>query len=292
MKKVLTVLLAMFLCTSLMVIQGCGSSNNVSDDSGSSLFSNALEASDLSIEDFEWETKPSKHNGKDCYSLSLINNSDYDVIAVEFTYKVKSNANDTELEVYNEFMDDHEGYIEKTDSPKDVILRGSKNTLVSKGEKLTNLRFTIGFKNWSWYDYPTEEQFNLMEPKEMEIGIVGKDNKLYIAYYDFEDDTWTLDEKTQFVDMWSSKEIAQKISKPAESHHIVVTDEEDWFKAYSYGITAEEHNQYIEDIKALGFKEEDSSSSFFTAKNTEGYTVELWYYSEDGRMSVSIENAE
>ena len=286
-KKVLTILLAVFLCASSMVFQGCEDSN-VSDDGNNGLFSSALDTSDLSIDDFEWETKPSKHNGEDCYSFSMVNNSDYDVIAVEFTYKVKSDANDTELEVYKEFMGDHEGYIEETDSPKDVILRGSKNTLVSKGEKLTNLRFTIGFKNWSWYDYPTEEQFNLMEPKEMQIGIVGEDNKLYIAYYDFEDNAWMLDEKTQSVDIWSTKEIAKKISKPAESHHIVITDQEDRFKANSYGITDEEYNQYIEDIKALGFKEEDSSSSFFTAKNADGYTVDLWYYSEDGRMSIGI----
>lgn len=101
-----------------------------------------------------------KYNGADCHSFSLTNNSDYDIIAVEFTYKVKNDV-------------------------------------------------------------------------------------LYIAYYDFEDDSWILDENTKTVDTWSEKEIANRISRPNEDHHIVTTDDEDEFEAYSYGIEEDEYDQYI-----------------------------------------------
>ena len=80
---------------------------------------------DLSIDSFEWETNRTKYNDTDCYSLSLTNNSDYDIITVEFTYKVKDNVNDSDLAVYDEFVKAHAGF--NKDSPKDVVLIGNKN---------------------------------------------------------------------------------------------------------------------------------------------------------------------
>lgn len=287
MKKISVVLCAIILCVSCVLLQGCSDTDdtNILDD----IISNDLNASDLSIEDFTWKTEKSKYNGRDCYSFSLTNNSEYDIIAIEFTYEVNDTVDDSDLKVYDNFMNSHEGYIEKTDSPRDIILRVSEDTLIPKGGKLTNLRLTIGFKNWTWYDFPTTAQFELMEPKEMQLGIVSKDNLLYIAYYDFDSNTWILDENTKPVDTWSEKEIAKRITKPAEGHHIVISDDEDYFKFYSYGVTNDEYNQYVESIKKSGFKEDDKGSSYFEGTNTEGYTVSLWYYKDGERLNVTIE---
>ncbi len=295
MKKKIAFLCAILICVLCITLQGCGANNsNDNNDRGNNNVGiggkkNTLKSTDLSIDDFEWETNLTKYNGTDCYSFSLTNNSDYDIIAVEFTYKVKDDVNDSDLVVYDDFMKEHDGYIEEDDSPKDVILRGSKDSLVAKGEQLTGLRFTVGFQNWSWYDYPTDKQFDLMEPKEMQIGVIGKDNVLYIAYYDFEDGSWILDENTKPVDTWSEKEIVGKISKPNEDHHIVTMDDEDKFKAYSYGIKEGEYNQYVENLKTAGFEEENYNSSHFEGKDADGYVVELWYYSDEERLSISIE---
>jgi len=151
------------------------------------------------------------------------------------------------------------------------------------------LRFMIGFKNWSWYDYPTDEQFELMGPKEIQLGVVGEDGLLYLAYYDFETDTWMIDENTIPVDTWSEKEIAKKISRPAEGHHVVTTDEDDRFGFVSYGVTTDDYSQYVKSIKAVGFAEDNSNPSHFAGKSADGYTVKLWYYSEDERLSITIE---
>lgn len=249
----------------------------------------SLKVTDFSIEDFVWETIPSKYNGVDCYTFSLVNNSAYDIIGVCFTYKVKNNVADNELVVFDEFMKAHDGYIKENDSPRNVTLHGSKDSLVSKGEQLTGLRFTVGYKDWSWYDYPTDEQFKLMEPEELEIGVIGEDNTFYIAYYDFEDDEWVLDENTVPADTWSKTEISEQICKPIEKHHIVVTDEEERFKVYSYGVTRDNYGQYIESIKNLGYEEESYSSAFFKGKSTDGNIIELWYYADEERLSISID---
>lgn len=283
-KKILIVILSIFMITTLTA---CGNKNG--EENGGGFLSKSLKASDLSIKDFEWETTSSKCNGYDCYVFTLTNNSKYDIIAVEFSYKVKDEVTEAELEVYNDFMNDHEGYIEEDDSPKGVTLRGSRNTLVAKGETLTDLRFTVGYGNLSWYDYPTDEQFELMEPEELEIGVVGEDNKLYIAYYDFETEKWKLDTETASVDTWSKSELAKKIEKPTEKHHVIIDDDEDTFAVYSYGVTSDNYKAYTQKMAELGFVDEDPSSSYYSATNSEGYEIDLWYTKDDLRLKVEIE---
>lgn len=249
-----------------------------------------MKVNDLSIDDFEWETKRTKYNGADYYSFTLTNNSVYDIINVEFTYKVKDDVNDSDLEVYSEFMKKHDRFIEEGDSPKDVILVGSKNSLVPTGEQLTDLIFTVGLRHGSWYDYPTDEQFNLMEPKKMQINIIGKDNVLYFAYYDFEDAEWMLVGDTMLVDTWSEKAIANRISKPVAAHHIVTMDYEDEFQVYAYGTKEDEYNQYVETLKTSGFKEKSRNFYSFVGENEDGYTVAVYYYSDEEKMSINVDD--
>lgn len=259
--------------------------------SGYSILSKELKASDLSIEDFKWETNSSKCNSLDCYVLSLTNNSKYDIIGVDFSYKVKDDVTNDELLVYEDFMKKHDSIIDEEDTAKDVTLRTNKNVLVKKGEQITGLGLTIGFQDLFWYDYPTEAQFKLMEPKELQIGIVsGK--KLYIAYYNFQSKTWKLDENQVDVDIWAKEKIGKTLNKPNVEHFMVIYDEEDIFKAYAYGATKETYKKYVEELKNEGFKEDDEYSSISTSRfegtNTDENTVEVWYYESEQRMIISI----
>ena len=95
-KTILTILLGVLLIFSMT---GCGGKNN----SNGILGNKSLKASDLSIEDFKWETVSGKCDGYDCYVLSLTNNSKYDIIGVNFSYKVKDEVTDSQLNVYEEF---------------------------------------------------------------------------------------------------------------------------------------------------------------------------------------------
>ena len=74
----------------IIMVFGLTACEKSEDNGGSnSIASKGLKASDLSIEDFKWETNSSKCNGYDCYVVSLTNNSKYDIIGVDFSYKVK-----------------------------------------------------------------------------------------------------------------------------------------------------------------------------------------------------------
>ncbi len=282
MKNIKKFGLLFLLVVMITTLTACGG-----NEKNSSSNSSSLKTSELSIEDFKWETKASKCNGDDCYVLSLVNNSKFDVIGVNFSYKVKDDVSDSELSVYDEFMREHDGYIDEDDSPKDVTLIGSKDQLVEKGATLTDLRFTVGFQDNSWYDYPTDKQFELMEPRELELGIINN-NKLYIAYYNFKEKSWKLDEKSASADTWSNKEIAKKISKPNEKHHVIITDDDDEFEIHSYGVTEDMYNEYIQALISAGFTKEDYNSHF-EGTDSNGYEVEVWHYKEEQRLSISIE---
>ena len=280
-KTILTILLSVLMIFS---ITGCGEKNN----SNNILGNKSLKASDLSIEDFKWETVSGKCDGYNCYVLSLINNSKYDIIGVNFSYKVKDEVTDNQLNVYEEFMKEHDGYIDENDSPKNVTLIGEKNKLVQKGEQLTDLRFTIGYEDSAWYDYPTDEQFNLMEPKELQLGLISG-NKLYIAYYSFKDKSWKLDQNIVDVDTWPNTGIAKKISKPNEKHHVIITDDENEFEIYSYGITKDIYKEYTETLKANGFIQDEDYSSYYEGKDKDGYEVTVWFNNIEESLSIRIE---
>ena len=280
-KTILTILLSVLMIFS---ITGCGEKNN----SNNILGNKSLKASDLSIEDFKWETVSGKCDGYNCYVLSLINNSKYDIIGVNFSYKVKDEVTDNQLNVYEEFMKEHDGYIDENDSPKNVTLIGEKNKLVQKGEQLTDLRFTIGYEDSAWYDYPTDEQFNLMEPKELQLGLISG-NKLYIAYYSFKDKSWKLDQNIVDVDTWPNTDIAKKISKPNEKHHVIITDDENEFEIYSYGITKDIYKEYTETLKANGFIQDEDYSSYYEGKDKGGYEVTVWFNNIEESLSIRIE---
>ena len=280
-KTILTILLSVLMIFSMT---GCGEKNN----SNNILGNKSLKASDLSIEDFKWETVSGKCDGYNCYVLSLTNNSKYDIIGVNFLYKVKDEVTDNQLNVYEEFMKEHDGYIDENDSPKNVTLIGEKNKLVQKGEQLTDLRFTVGYEDSAWYDYPTDEQFNLMEPKELQLGVISG-NKLYIAYYSFKDKSWKLDQNIADVDTWPNTDIAKKISKPNEKHHVIITDDENEFEIYSYGITKDIYKEYTETLKANGFIQDEDYSSCFEGKDKNGYEVTVWFDDIEESLSIRIE---
>lgn len=123
----------------------------------------------------------------------------------------------------------------------------------------------------------------------MQIGIIGKDNVLYFAYYDFEYAEWMLGRGTMPDDTWSEKATVNRISKPAAAHHIVTMDYEDEFQVYAYGVKEDEYNQYVETLKTSGFEEKRHSSSSFVGKNEDGYTVAVYYYSDEEKMNINVD---
>ncbi len=285
--------------------KGDGNSDN-SEMSGDNVSSKELSVEDLSIDDFEWETYPSVCDGDDCYVASLTNNSNYDITSVNLYYKVKDGVSDEELSVYNDFMEEGkdyslEDYAERYGvdySPRNIILFYEDDIYIESGkESFTNSEFLVGIANdWSLYYYATEEQFELMEPKELRVSLVNN-NKLQYADYDFDTKTWELEEGTNVVDIWSKTDIAKELPKPKGTHFVVHTDKDDKYVLTSYGIENESmYKDYVEELKAAGFEEKYYSgysptrlAEFDGVKGE--YTVNVAYLAENRCLQISIKTS-
>jgi hypothetical protein len=289
MGKLKNVLLTLLMFVILITLTACGNSSESDSKDISKKSGKSLKASDLSIDDFELETVPGKSDGYDCYITSLTNNSKYDVIGVSISYKVKDEVSEKELKVYDDFMKSHDGYINEYDSSRDVTLIGTEKALIEKGEKLTGLKVTVGFKDLCWYDYPTEEQFDLMEPKELTLGIVGNDNKIYYAYYDFTNKSWKLDEETvDNLNTWSNTELAQTIDEPNGKYYFITEDDDDELRFEVYGVSVDKYNEYLETLENLGFKEEYSSKSYYEGIKDDKKEIDVYYSESDAKLSVTL----
>lgn len=269
----------------IICLTACGSKTEGGSNSG--IFSKSLSASDLNIDDFVWKTEKINNNyGSTVYALSLTNNSKYDLIGVDFTYKVKDDVTDSQLDIYSDFMKDHDGYIDEDDSPKNVNLRTSKNIMVLKGETVSELSFAIGYENYYWYDHPTDEQFNLMEPKELQIGVVN-DGVLYVAYYDFVTKTWKIDDKKVEIDKWPETELSKLVVKPNSPHIVVNENSSDRFKFYAYNFDEDSFKEYYEKIKESGFVDDDPSRINYDAEK-DGYEIDVWLDDFEKNISVTV----
>lgn len=265
----------------ILVLFSVGCSKNIP------ILNKSLNVKDLSISDFDWSTESSKCFSENCYIVSFTNNSDYDVISPKFIFKVKDDVSDESLNVYDEFMQKYSWYLSDEDTVRGVTLIGYDDSLIEKSKNTRKIIFTVGFDDTAWHDYPTDEQFALMEPKELSLGVIGKDNKLYLAYYNFVDKTWKLDENTMNVNDWPASEIAKKVDKIVGKYFMVTYNSEDRISVQSYGVTNNDYKDYVEKLKSNGFMNDlDYSSYSFEAKDNDGNKIELWY--DEDALSLSM----
>lgn len=269
-----------FLVVIILGITACGKKNT------------EFKVDDLSIKDFKWETKESKCSGTDCYLFTLTNNSKYDIVSVSMYYRVKDNVTDEQLAVFEDAVNRKKEYTDEEISLNKIVLFGESDMLISKGKTSNKIDIRMGYETSygynSLFNIPTAEQFELMEPKEMKLGIIVG-NKLYIAYYDFATDKWKLDEETYVADVWSKSELAKQLPKPQGEHFVISDDDEYEYELYSYGITEKMYDEYVEKLKSEGFKETDSGSSYYEGENSDGYVV-LVFFEEDGNyLEISID---
>ena len=255
-------------------------------------FSKNLKVSDLSINDFAFETNRIKKYGDDYYVTTLTNNSDYSIIAFQLEYELKEGVDDAELNVYKGFMKEHADWID-SDDVTEVILRATGEKLTRTGDSIEKAPLYSGYGSWSWYDVPNKSQYELMEPKELQIAIIGKDDVLYLAYYNFEDAEWILDEMTVQLNTWPSTALAEEISKPNCDYMLLTSDidSEEYINFTAYEITENKFNDYVQTMKDNGFVINIAEiSGFYSAENDNGYNLSISYEEDKEIMQVDIYN--
>lgn len=288
MKKKIINVFILFLA--VLCLTACGKDNNGEKNS---LFSKALKASDLSIEDFSIETGISKKYGEDYYYATFTNNSKYPVVAFQIDYEPKDSVTESELSVFDDFMKEHYDWIE-SDDLTGVILRASGEKLVEKENSIEKAVINIGYEKYSWYNTPSKEQFELMEPKELQIGVIGENDVLYIAYYDYNEKEWLIDEESKQLNEWPKTEIAKKVIKPECKYTLLDSDidDEKEIDFDCYGVTKEKFKAYVKTLQDAGYEvkdiEESYSSYYDSIETSDGYELTLDCDYEKEILSIDL----
>ena len=286
-KKIISLLMLIVMIAGLTA---CGK-GEVTDKGTNTVFNKGLKANDLSISDFVWETKKTYIKGNEYYATSIVNNSKYDLLATEVYYKVKDDVSDDQLNVFDGFMEEHKDWFDDDETKRDISLVGSKTKLTKSGETMDAVTLAIGMGKTYWYDSPDTTQFNLMEPDRLELGIV-KDDILYIAYYDFVDSSWALDEETVQLNTWSKNEFAKKITKPTCDYYHTSSDldDEEDITFTAYGTTKEYFKEYVEIMKNIGFSvdADDDYNTYFTAEDENGNEISISFNDDSKTFKVDI----
>lgn len=290
-RTVLIGLVTTLVISSLFVFGGCGKSSSNNKNSNASGASSLQKK--LDINEFEWSVGQTKKNGKDIYAFSLTNNSKYELLAVDIKYKTKNGLTQEQLAVFDSFLQKHSTYVKDGQTTADVNMQGKKEVYLAPKDMVENIPVALGIGDSYWYDSPTTQQFELMEPSELQLAVVDGDT-LYFAYYDFPSQTWKMDSKTVELNNWPSNEVGKKV--PKLDGHVFKSDSYDVLnkiKIDVYNVTTDEFNEYINKLKESGFTEEIKEKEYssileWEAKDKEGNFVELDYDKENRKLNIVI----
>ena len=292
MRSACMLAIAVLLMASTLLMTGCSCSGKSSPVGA---LSSELKDSNLDINDFDWKVDLAKISGKDVYALSLTNNSKYELLGAEIDYKTKAGLSPEQLSVYNDFYNKHATSFKDGKSTADVILKGFEETYIAPGASVSNIPLAIGVGTTSWYDTPSKEQFELMEPSELVLVVVSGDTA-YPVYYSFSDQKWRIDAKTTKLNEWPDTEYAKLIPKPSDYTYKVNNYESlGSMNVDVYGVKEENYKEYIEQLKNKGFtedvKEESMSSrSTWEAKDKNGNEVEVELYPDKCKMKIELDS--
>ena len=293
-RKVISVGLVITLMLSFVfVLSGCKCSNGKSGDASS--ITQAITENSLNIDDFIWNVEQTKKSGKDIYTFSLTNNSKYELLGAEINYKTKAGLTPEQLSLFDDFKAKHESYFKDGQTTADVTLIGKKETYIPTSGSANGIPVTIGVGNYSWYDSPTKEQFDLMEPNELVLIVVGSDDVAYPAYYSFADKKWKIDSKTVKLNNWPDSELAKLIPEPKDYNYKMTLAYEDHIAADVYGVTDEYFKSYVEQLKEKGFTEDideynSDSYSRWEAKDKNGNKVSLEYHNDTHILRIHLDS--
>lgn len=281
MKKIKIVSILLLL-VSFITLSGCGEKEEVVKED------KTLKIRDLSIDDFKWEINSTACQNGECQLLTFKNNSEYDLIEMELSFTKKSTATEEDMKIFDNFLSSHTDYITENPDNNKIVLKSYFNSEILKGSEVSDINILLGYDERFWNEYPTNEQVNLMEPSELYIGVIGRDNKLYRVHYNIEDKKWLIDDEKVDLDTKINTKMWQKLSFPKENHHLILSDKENNLLIYFYGISSDSYYEYADKLISDGFKENSYSSIHFTGTNEDGYEVDLNFYEVEAKMYMSI----
>lgn len=287
-------LLLLFICTFFLIgLTACGGSGSNNTDTSGEEAPEQWEVleKEMSIDDFDWDVKRTSLYGTRCYLLSLVNNSEYELLGVQMDYGYKDDVTDKQRSVFRPFMKEHKDWINDDLGISDVKLRGYRNEYIPVGGSVDKVPILIGIDEYTWQDIPNKKQFNLMEPSELQVIVVGKEKELIAMSYDFYDKSWTSGETIEY-NTWSYIDDEGRVPKPKNCYYVVKNEYENinTFNVDVYKTNKNKYNKYVKRLKKRGFsRNELTSSGYYSAENKRGDKVIVNYKDHNKTFSISVD---
>lgn len=273
------------LAISIIGLTGCGI-NTSPDSSNPKAPNTSIAPKDaIKIEDISWETKESILDGERFISFDYTNKSNYTILDVEMTFRQKDGTTVDQLAVFDNLKTERDWSDEEI---SEIYILAYNRKSADPGETVSESPCVI---NGTYILVENIEQFEIMEPDIVEIAFIGDDGKGYTIYYDFKTQVYGQSSQGGLdLQQWSESEISSHLPKGEFKATIVNYDDEDYFSFKAFGVSREEFEAYVEEVKKNGFTEVDyESHDSYSASNVDGISVSINYNMIEEMMTGSIE---
>lgn len=239
----------------------------------------------IKIEEIDWKINESIMDGEKFISLDYTNNSEYTILDVEIEFKQKEDVTDEQLGVFDKLK---EYWSWDEEDVKNVYILGYNRKCAEPGETVSDSPLVI---NGTYILAESMEQVDIMEPNMVTIAFIGKDGKGYTIYYDYKSNTYG-ESSYGATDLhqWSESEISGLLPKAEFKAVNVSSDEEDRFFFYAYGVSIEEFNAYVDEIKEKGFTDvQFESGTSYRALNSDNIEANITYDYVEEQLTGCVE---
>lgn len=275
---IVAVILSLAMC-----LVGCGSNEKINKPDGSDTVQEKL-----NIEDIAWSVNEGIVDGDRYVLLNYTNNTKYTIASFGITFKEKSGVTEEEKsKFYSDIQKKFEASDEDMEDLKEqaISMHAETERIVNPGESVSNVN--CYYYGGSFY-LKDINHYNLVEPDIATIKYIDTD-KIFTVYYDYGSKKYSAEAETEIAYQWSQTDLGSKIPKPDVKVVESGRDDEVIFMFDAYGLSLEQFNAYVEECKGLGYTVEPGSfEGFYSADNSEGYNIYLYYDEKDYSMSGTI----
>lgn len=297
-KKLCTLLLG--LC--LIFLSACGNNEVPGNNSDTPVSSQEEETEEseeatgkentakttIDIKDIAWDVDEGIVDGNRCVLLDYTNNSPYTITDFEITFKEKSGITEEDKHTfYSDIQEMFEASDEEIEELKEypISMYAKTEKIAGSGESVTNVNCCY----YTGYYYLIDiNHYLLVEPDIATIKYIDEGN-IHTVYYDYSSEKYSVESETVTAYQWSQTELGSKIPKPNVEVVQSSLDTEGLFTFDIYGMSLEQFNAYVEECKGMGYTVDPSSyEGFYSAYDSEGYNVYLYYEEGDDVLSCSV----
>lgn len=273
MKKILLVSFCLVL---VFCIFGC-SNNDASQEDASDETQDAA----IQIESIDWKVEESVVDGTRQIAFSYTNNSEYPIVKMSISFKIKDGYDLEELKtLYSNVLD----YGLPEDELPELVLTADSNLVINPGDTSAASPCLLGVLYVDNMD-----QYNAMEPDLMTVQYLDG-NSLKTEYYDFKNSSYSPDSEIIDVTQWADNDLSSMISKPENGLIISVNSYSNQFAFDVIDFTSQEFQAYADDCTDKGFSQNVvSTDTSYYADNSDGtLQLRLIYFPNEQRLSTYL----